>query len=216
MHSQVDRRLDQTPELGHFLSDIHMNEDDQEKVRGAVSHVFDPTMASIYNDAVGVMHEHASSGPDVLHQKMKKKFQPREMELRKLRSKLLPGVEGVSDTSAFQKYFKEHSVGFSGKTNGWKLRLDVSVPGNDDGAAAAIWPGLQLATSLAAPTVTPGPPHSVAAEVVAALNIPISHLVVSILYKQGKLYLPRWLKILMTIEDCFNPIFLIIDTILIF
>lgn len=227
MHSQVDRRLEQIPELRH-LDDIRMNEEDQEKVKGAVSHVFDPLMALIYKDAVGVMSEHAASGPDVLHQKMKEKLQPREAEMRQLRSKLLPGVEGVSDGSTFKPYFKEHGVGFSGESKGWSLRLDVSVA--DNGAAAdALWPGRQLAapTPLAPATTAPPvpsttttvrPPNSKAANIVAALDIPFAHLVVSILYKQGKLFLPKWLKIVMTIEDVllFDPISLIVDCCLIF
>lgn len=212
MHSQVDRRLEQTPELRRLLNNIHMNENDQETVMGAVSHVFDPLMASIYKDAVVVMHEHAASGPDVLHQKMKEKLQPREMELRQLRGKLLPGVEGVSDASTFEPYFNEHGVGFSGETKGWSLRLDVSVA--DNGAAATLWPGRQLAVAPG----PPGPHDSIAADVVAALDLPFSHLIVSILYKQGKLLLPKWLKIVMTIEDVifFDPIDLIVDSILIF
>lgn len=250
MHSQVDRRLEQIPELRRLLNDIHMNEDDQEKVKGAVSHVFDPLMASIYKDAVGVMSEHAASGPDVLHQKLKEKLQPREAEMRQLRSKLLPGVERVSDGDTFKPYFKEHGVTFSGESKGWNLRLDVSVA-KSGAAADALWPGRQLATNATAAPATPPPvlatvattpapvyataapvyatvpptttteappPNSVAANVVAALDIPFSHMIVSILYAQGKLYLPKWLKIVMTIEDAliFNPILLILDSCLIF
>lgn len=251
MHSQVDGRLEQIPELRRLLNDIHMNEDDQEKVKGAVSHVFDPLMASIYKDAVGVMSEHAASGPDVLHQKLKEKLQPREAEMRQLRSKLLPGVERVSDADTFKPYFKEHGVTFSGESKGWNLRLDVSVA-KSGAAADALWPGRQLAAPTTAAPATPppvlatvattpapvyatvpttaapvfatvpptteGPHNSVAANVVAALDLPLSHLIVSILYAQGKLYLPKWVKIVMTIEDALicDPILLIVDSILIF
>lgn len=200
--------------LLEVLDGAVMHSDSQEAVKKAVPHLADPLFHTLAKDIVQTMQQINGSTTEVAARRLTEKLKPRSSEMQDLRSKLFPGVPPVAHASAASDML--HTVltarGLHLQHKGqWNMDLNVAMPQKRSLTAAleSMPSGRALEEAIFAPkwpwekAEIPGPPpkENFAADIVAALAIPLSHIVVSCMHHFGYLTIPYWDKVVMTIEE---------------
>jgi len=218
------------------LDTMELSPESQQAVQSGIVNIADPLVHVVAGHLSGAMRDVHDSTPDMVVRQLNEKLSPKAAHMDALRRKLFPAVSELpsSDTGAIlQSTLRSNGVGFQQRApdGTWKQSLKVSLPGkqNITRALASIPGPRALSSALFAPGVAPleagapvsGPPPAddFAGDIVAAIGLPLSHLIMCALHHEGKVTLPFWTKIAITVEDALTlggwgtlgPIGLIID-----
>lgn len=182
-------------------------------------HLADPQLPTIAHEAVRTLEEAGTSTPDVAMRRLTEKLKHRSSQMAQLRTKLFPKAPDVDPSTAsqaMQTILFAHGLHIqreADKRSAWNVEFDMAMPeGRSLTEALRSMPsGRELAPALFAPGVAPlaeaapaggpPPPDDLAGDICAAVGLPLTHLVMASLHHEGKLTLPYWAKVVISVED---------------
>mmetsp|Transcript_146334 Transcript_146334/g.266843 ORF Transcript_146334/g.266843 Transcript_146334/m.266843 type:complete len:452 (+) Transcript_146334:59-1414(+) len=208
--SHMTKHLQKIPkDIRDRLHDVHIGGDLQEAVKSAVPHLADPLVPKIANDLLPALKGVNDTTTEAAASRLSRTLKNRSSAMQELRAKLFPRTPPLTNLSAAEDMLHAAltSHGFHLQHSGnWNMNFEMSMPRRR---------GINLARELKespdlfadllpfekAPKGGPPPPDNLAADIVAVLAIPLSHIVVCSLHRTGRLTLPYWTKIVITVED---------------
>lgn len=233
----ANQRQNTMPEiLLEFLSKLDISPETQEVVKAAIGNLADPFVQTLAQQLASEMPHVEGTTAEEAMQKLTNKLSSSGSQMQQYREKLFPNMPSLSDTEGgkvFQTALTSNGVRLEqkGTDNSWKAEFEIGMPRTwnltrslmdmpsaHDLEAALFAPG-SVPLKVGAPKNGPPPPDDLAGDIVAACFIPLSHLIMCALHHEGKVTLPYWAKIVITVEDVLTmgattllgPIGLIID-----
>lgn len=205
--------------LSERMASLEVNSESQEAVMSGTPHLADPQLPALAQEAVNALQEVDRSGKAVVMRRLTEKLKPHSSQLTHLRAKLFPNARDADPSDAgrnLQTVLSAHGLHVqkeADKRSAWNVEFDMAMPrGRSLTSALRSMPsGRELAPALFAPGVAPlaapapiggpPPPDDLAGDICAALWLPLTHLVMASLHHEGKLTLPYWTKVIITVED---------------
>lgn len=206
--------------LSEKLASLEMDGDSQEAVIGGTHHLADPELPALARAAVSGLQAANRSAPGMALRRLNEALKPHSSKMAQLRAKLFPNMRGVDPSVAHQTVqtvLTAHGLHVQKETEkpgGWNVDFHMTMPtgrGSLTSALQSLPSGRELAPALFAPGTAPlpqsapiggpPPPDDLAGDVCAALMLPLTHLVMACLHHDGKLTLPFWAKVTITVED---------------
>jgi len=206
--------------LSEKLASLEMDSNSQEAVMAGTHHLADPELPALARAAVGALQEANRSASGVAVRRLNDALKPHSSKMTQLRAKLFPNMHTVDPSVAHQTVqtvLTAHGLHVRKETEkpgGWNVDFHMTMPtgrGSLKSALQSMPSGRELAPALFAPGTAPlkesapiggpPPPDDLAGDVCAALMLPLTHLVMACLHHDGKLTLPFWAKVTITVED---------------
>jgi len=191
----------------------------QNHILAAVSAMGDPSIQALAGKTASVIKQHKDDPPHVIARKLQDNLETDDSKINEVRSKLFSSNDFPDVDPEALSFLRPGGIGFSSRYGSTLMSFEMAYPRleNDKNemtnnhaplrrTLAEPFTGQLYADGTAplskmAPKGGPPPPDDMAGDIVAAIGLPFSHLVMCALHSEGKVTLPYWAKVVITVED---------------